>query len=107
MTALAHEVHDWITLAPSPYRDDPAPLYHRLLEEDPVHKATTGAWLVVRRADVDASGRHPALSRETAPYGVRRQSSGPPSPFAGLTHANLQFRDPPVHTRLRNLAQLP
>jgi cytochrome P450 len=106
MRPLAQDVHDWITLAPSPLRDDPAPLYHRLLEEEPVHKATTGAWLLVRRADVDASGRHQSLSRETAPYGVQKQA-GPPSPFAALTHGNLEFRDPPVHTRLRTLAQQP
>jgi cytochrome P450 len=109
-TDLGSEVEQWISgQGPrgSALRADPVPLYHRLLEEDPVHHARTGTWLLVRRADVDAAGRHPALSRETAPWGLKPPAEDKVSPWARLTHGNLEFRDPPEHTRLRSLAQQP
>ena len=79
---------------------DPYPLYDRLRREDPVHRSSTGRWLLTRYEDCSSVLRHPAMST------AQRQASGG-SDEAQLLAAYLSnlmlFNDPPDHTRLRGL----
>ena len=79
---------------------DPYPLYDRLRREDPVHRSSTGRWLLTRYEDCSSVLRHPAMST------AQRQASGD-SDEAQLLAAYLSnlmlFNDPPDHTRLRGL----
>ena len=79
---------------------DPYPLYDRLRREDPVHRSSTGRWLLTRYEDCLSVLRHPAMSV------AQRQATGD-SEEAQLLAAYLSnlmlFNDPPAHTRLRGL----
>ena len=41
---------------------DPYPLYDRLRREDPVHRSSTGRWLLTRYEDCWSVLRHPGMS---------------------------------------------
>ena len=79
---------------------DPYPLYDRLRQEDPVHRSSTGRWLLTRYEDCSSVLRHPAMSM------AQRRATGD-SDEAQLLAAYLSnlmlFNDPPIHTRLRGL----
>jgi pimeloyl-[acyl-carrier protein] synthase len=83
------------------FHANPYPFYHRLRESDPVHQSPMGLWVLTRYDDVVLLLRDPRFGREAfAPllstvYG--QEGSG-----ANLPRSML-FRDPPDHTRLRNL----
>jgi cytochrome P450 len=88
-------------------RDDPYPLYRRLRAEDPVHwSAGLRMWVVTRYDDVDSILHQPAR------YSVDRfrkiddrfLSSRPDMrDVANIMRDWAVYRDPPEHTRLRNL----
>src|SRR3954452_18007509 len=94
---LSELVELWRTLDPAvgEISRDPAPLFHRLLEEDPLHRLSSGTYLVTRRADVDLAGRHASFTRE----GVVTGGAPGDSPWERPFHGNFQFLDPPAHTR--------
>ena len=79
---------------------DPYPLYDRLRTEDPVHRSSTGRWLLTRFDDCWSVLHHPGMST------AQREATGD-SDEAQLMAAYLSnlmlFNDPPDHTRLRGL----
>jgi hypothetical protein len=79
------------------FQNDPYPTYRRLQNEAPVYCANLlGArfYVLTRYADVLSALRDPRLSAQAAGGGLL-----PPA----LCSGNLFFKDPPEHTRLRNL----
>ncbi len=88
-------------------REDPYPAYRALRERDPVHRSELmRAWLLTRYDDCAALLRDPRFSavrslafRNTQP---ERQLEDLET-FFGTLGRTILFRDPPDHTRLRNL----
>jgi pimeloyl-[acyl-carrier protein] synthase len=82
------------------FHADPYPFYRRLREQDPVHQAPMGFWVLTRYDDCVAVLRDARFGREefqqmlTAVYGGEEADRLPRS---------MLFRDPPDHTRLRAL----
>lgn len=88
---------------------DPYPLYRRLREEDPIHwDADIEAWLLTRYKDVDAVLHdHRLTADRVASLHTVHAPEVPEITRAALKatlNAMILFMDPPVHTRLRNLA---
>ncbi|HJY84582.1 MAG TPA: cytochrome P450 [Candidatus Binatia bacterium] len=84
------------------FRANPYPLYYRLRAEDPVHRSTlTGFWVLSRYADVAMVLRDNRFSRkDSATFLGERFGAGP---VQQVYSKWMLFRDPPDHTRLRNL----
>jgi pimeloyl-[acyl-carrier protein] synthase len=84
---------------------DPYPLYHRFLEEAPVHwDSFLHAWVVTRYTDVlwilhNCSAQCAPDPRQIAAMGVADMS-----PIADVMVRMMLFMDPPTHSRLRSLA---
>jgi cytochrome P450 len=80
---------------------DPYPLYARLRAEAPIRCTPDGLWILTRHADVAAVLRDPRFGRE----GFERHFGLDPG--VGLDAAgsrqSMLFRDPPHHTRLREV----
>jgi cytochrome P450 len=82
------------------FHADPYPFYRRLREQDPVHRAPMGFWVLTRYDDCVAVLRDARFGREefqqmlAAVYGGEEGDRLPRS---------MLFRDPPDHTRLRAL----
>lgn len=86
------------------FRCDPYPLYHRLRDADPVHRAL-GMWVLTRHDDVRAVLRDREYSAGLIPSQVERKVAGEPaaSRIVRLGRASLVFTDNPDHARLRAL----
>src|ERR1700675_1951548 len=85
-------------------RADPYPLYHKLRETRPVHRAKLGMWLLSRYDDCWAAMRDPRLGKDYAPQIEQRFGADwrkHPSLTAG-EHPMLNTSGP-EHTRLRKL----
>jgi len=85
-------------------RTDPYPLYHRLRETSPVHKAKLGMWLLSRYDDCWAAMRDPRLGKNYAAQIEQRFGADwreHPSLTSG-EHSMLNTTGP-EHTRLRRL----
>ncbi len=85
-------------------REDPYPLYHRMRQGDPVHWNMPGIWVLTRYADAVRLLRHPRMSsdfRNSELFEIFRQMNGPT--IVDDREPSMLFRDPPDHTRLRNL----
>lgn len=87
---------------------DPYPAYRRLRDEDPVHQAEPGVWILSRYADCAALLRDPrASSDERNSLQFQAQISEQEGAGDGLDRADQSrsflFLDPPDHTRLRGL----
>jgi len=82
---------------------NPYPFYHRLQAEDPVHRSTLlpDTWVVTRYADVVMVLRDSRFDRHDA-ESFFRERFGEGLLLSVFTKWML-FRDPPDHTRLRNL----
>ena len=85
-------------------RANPYPLYHRLRETNPVHRAGLGMWLLSRYDDCWAAMRDPRLGKDYAAQIEQRFGS------AWREHASLTAGERsmlnttgPEHTRLRKL----
>ncbi len=88
-------------LAPE-HRANPYPLYQRLRENDPVHRALDGSWVISRWPDGSAVLRDPRFSG--SPKWLREDDRRAESnPIRQVGTALLMFLDPPDHTRLRSL----
>lgn len=88
---------------------DPYPFYRRLREEDPIHwDDAIEAWLLTRYKDVDAVLHdHRLTADRVASLHTVHAPEVPEATRAALKatlNAMILFMDPPVHTRLRNLA---
>ena len=82
---------------------NPYPFYRRLREEDPVHRSTLlpDTWVVTRYADVAMILRDARFGRHDAENFFREQFGE--GPLLNVFTKWMLFRDPPDHTRLRNL----
>jgi cytochrome P450 len=88
-------------LAPE-HRANPYVLYHRVRENDPVHRALDGSWVISRWADGSAILRDARFSG--SPKWLREDDKRAESnPIRQAGTALLMFLDPPDHTRLRSL----
>lgn len=90
-----------IDLASPEFLADPYPTYARLRENrGPVFLSFAGSaggmWLVTRYGDVSAVLKETGISKETG----RFVPPPPPTPL----DATMLFKDPPVHSRMRSLA---
>jgi cytochrome P450 len=85
---------------------DPYPLYQKLLAERPVHYVGD-TLMLLRYADVAAALRHPDVSTDDGHSAAQQENiaSGALSAevAAKLTQRSFLHRDPPDHTRLRNV----
>lgn len=102
-TGSGLEPLEWNPFLPEIHAD-PYTLYRRLREEDPVHWNIPGLWILTRHADAVRMLRNPRMSsdfRNSELYDMFVQMAGG-SPFEEREPSML-FRDPPDHTRLRNL----
>ena len=82
---------------------NPYPFYHRLRSEDPVHRSTLlpDTWIVTRYADVAMILRDARFGRHDAEDFFRERFGE--GPLINVFTKWMLFRDPPDHTRLRNL----
>lgn len=82
---------------------DPFPAYRALRADPEIRRAPVGAWIVTRHADVRALVRDPdGLMQPPGTDGAAPLGDG----AAARIHRNLMvLNDPPVHTRLRALAE--
>lgn len=89
------------------FRQDPYPLYRRLLAEDPVHVTAFGVPAFSRHADCIAilkdHRRFSSDERKSAGYNPQEIPE-----FAGISEGDRPFLffDPPDHTRLRRLVNM-
>ena len=82
--------------------EDPYPLYERMRSLDPVHWNLPGVWMLTRHADAVRMLRHPRMSsdfRNSELFEMFREMNFP----LDEREPSMLFRDPPDHTRLRNL----
>src|SRR5204863_6238841 len=81
--------------------EDPYPLYERMRSLDPVHWNLPGVWTLTRHADAVRMLRHPRMSsdfRNSELFEMFREMNA-----LDDREPSMLFRDPPDHTRLRNL----
>ncbi|MFD9435017.1 cytochrome P450 [Streptomyces sp. NPDC060002] len=85
----------------TPFVDNPYPVYERMREQGPVHRARTAAsgefWLVVGHAEARAALADARLSNDI------RHSAGWQDDGGNSIGLNMVQTDPPQHTRLRGL----
>jgi cytochrome P450 len=88
---------------PAEYRADPYPLYDWVRENDPVHRAPDGNWVLVRYPDASMVLRDPRFSNNPAWLGPEVLEQMGASPIRQVGSRLMMFLDPPDHTRLRSL----
>jgi cytochrome P450 len=101
MLTLADDVTEFFA---HPERDLVAPLFHRLIEEDPVHRSSTGTWIVTSHelARLVLRDNKNFVRTGTLPPAA----SGQEGSARALYWANqIVHLDEPDHTRLRALAR--
>jgi len=80
------------------FRADPFAVYRRFLRERPVHRNANGTWFVSRHKDVAALLNDPKRVIKK-PEILLKQFR--PGPFREHNRHNMNFMDPPDHTRVR------
>lgn len=88
---------------PAEYRADPYPLYDWIRDNDPVHRAPDGNWVIVRYDDASMVLRDPRFSTNPAWLGEETKAQISASPVRQVGTRLMMFLDPPDHTRLRSL----
>ncbi|HUQ64221.1 MAG TPA: cytochrome P450 [Acidimicrobiales bacterium] len=88
---------------PAEYRADPYPLYDWIRENDPVHRAPDGNWVLVRYDDASMVLRDARFSTNPAWLGEETKAQISASPVRQVGTRLMMFLDPPDHTRLRSL----
>ena len=88
---------------PEEYRADPFPLYDWIRENDPVHRAPDGNWVLVRYQDASTVLRDPRFSNNPARLSPEIAEHIRTSPIRQVGSRLMMFLDPPDHTRLRSL----
>lgn len=83
-------------------RSNPYPIYHFIRDQEPVHHAPDGSWVLTRYDHSAALLRDPRFSTNPA-----RLTEGPDAaamgPIRQVGSSLMMFLDPPDHTRLRSL----
>jgi cytochrome P450 len=79
---------------------NPYPTYHRLREQDPVHRSPLGFWVLTRYDDVVSVLRDARMGKEAIAAVAAARFGLPSTPALG---SSMLDRDPPDHTRLRSL----
>ncbi|KYC36942.1 cytochrome [Scytonema hofmannii PCC 7110] len=94
----------------SKFNANPYPTYHRLREEDPVHKYFVGGdWIVTRYADVKAVLKSGCVRTDDRPKSIQERNKYLQdkeknlNTLAYTTSRFLFYTNPPDHTRLRAL----
>lgn len=85
---------------PAEYRADPYPLYDWVRENQPIHRAADGNWVLVRYADASAVLRDSRFSNNPEWLGPDAVNA---SSVRVVGSRVMMFLDPPDHTRLRSL----
>jgi cytochrome P450 len=87
------------------YVDDPYPVYARLRTEAPVHASPLGFWMITGYDDVMALLRDERGSRELWRHNEQylRNHPGTSPAWEAFIRNQVQFLDPPGHTRQRTL----
>jgi cytochrome P450 len=93
------------------FREDPYPMYRRILDENPVHPSLIGGWVLARYADVNTVLRNPATStgalfggeRETLLRNMGMWDAWVASAVPEFMENAVLLKDPPDHPRLRSL----
>lgn len=85
---------------PRGFLKNPFPTYHLLRQHDPVHLNPDGSYFLTRYDDVAAVYRDPRFSSDKKAAFKPKFGDGA---LYGHHTTTLVFRDPPDHTRLRNL----
>jgi len=99
----------WLNPFDPSFQDNPYPTYHRIRELDPIHYLPEfNLWFLARYADVQSVLRDPRFSSEPTPddpnlFRNLRESGGGLGPLAHTMLHWMPLKDPPHHTRLRNL----
>ena len=88
---------------PREHRANPYPLYDWIRENDPLHRAPDGNWVLVRYADASFALRDPRFSNNPAWLGAEALEQTGASPIRQVGSRLMMFLDPPDHTRLRSL----
>lgn len=89
-------------LAPE-YVQNPYPFYETLRQHDPVHRSSTGLWVLTRYRDVLEALENPQLGNAPAPYGVLNERNRERYVCADVANNILPFMDAPEHTARRKL----
>src|SRR6266536_3586281 len=87
-------------------RANPYPVFARLRQIDPVHRAPRGNWIITRYADVDALNRDRRLGRDLRRWG-KYDLFRPYLADSALERSVERWMisiDPPDHTRIRRMA---
>lgn len=94
----------------SKFNANPYPTYHRLREEDPVHRYLVGGdWIVTRYADVKAVLKSGCVRTDDRPKSIQERNKyflhkeKNLDTLAYTTSRFLFYMNPPEHTRLRGL----
>ncbi|MHB8512272.1 MAG: cytochrome P450 [Actinomycetota bacterium] len=88
------------------FAEDPYPHYARMRLEEPVHSSPLGFWMLFRYDDVARLLRDPSLSveeRHLTPTPLREYMNQVRGNRPDRGSQSMLRRDPPDHTRLRNL----
>lgn len=85
---------------PRGFLENPFPTYHLLRRHDPIHLNSDGSYFLTRYDDVAAVYRDPRFSSDKKAAFKPKFGNGA---LYGHHTTTLVFRDPPDHTRLRNL----
>ena len=94
------------------FQADRYAVYRRIVEEAPVHRSPLGGWVFARYSDVQSVLRMPTMTTRALMSAEEREAflraqdmwdRWTASDLPGFIDAVLLFRDPPEHTRLRNL----
>jgi cytochrome P450 len=85
------------------YYADPYPALRQLREDDPVHRSAMGPWLLTAYSDCQEVLRDPGFLRDKTHSRQDSPFEEPRDFFERMRRTWMVYRDPPYHTRLRQL----
>lgn len=81
--------------------NNPYPILDYLRKNDPVHRCTTGAWVLTRYSDVSSALSDNRLKNSPAPYAVVNKRNAHKYLCAEVANNIIPFLDDDVHKRIR------
>ncbi|MCP5043308.1 MAG: cytochrome P450 [bacterium] len=88
--------------APS-YIENPYPTYAALRQHDPVHRSSSGLWVLTRYDDVASALENPSLGNQPSAYALLNERNRSRYVCADVANSILPFLDAPKHTAPRKL----